>query len=282
MADEIKSQIFFGGSNQIARLPYKTIDALQKLGLYVAYDEDADSYTIRSECQDLSENYTVKFGINIDSEDIESSNLYISGENIYNIFSQIIKINKPIATNNTILNTNERNLLRSAKVGDIIVGNDNSIVIVTKPIDINFQSPDGILFQYDQSYSSMQSMGLWHYTGSKISITQLSYPKQKYLSNFKIVSTAGDTCYLSCVSGAQGGTNLTRVKYSLIGGLKTAEGTGINALEGVYACTGYNTNGKVIVGFDLKENKFIYTDGTMSDVLTTSNTTVTYNSYGIN
>ena len=37
MANKNIKDTFYGGSNQIARLPYKTIDALQQIGLYICF-----------------------------------------------------------------------------------------------------------------------------------------------------------------------------------------------------------------------------------------------------
>ena len=100
----------------------------------------------------------------------------------------------------------------------------------------------------------------------------------------KIVSTAGDTCYITAVSpmSKRAQTSYNTVKMYIVGGLSTAEGTSVGSMTGEYACTGYNsTTNKIIVALDLGENKFVYSDGTKSaEALSSSNTTVTGDIYG--
>ena len=285
MANKIQTDTYYGGSNQIARLPYETIDALQQIGLYLQEREDSTDLIIKSKMQDLSEDKSVGFGLSVDNYDIRTEQLTVVNwlnlkgldgqiNNILSMFPQIINVDVNIGGAGAKLTQEQLKMIRDISKPYILIGNDQSVILMTDPA-----GKTGIYVKANGKI--MQWAEINPLTGG---ITLTSSAKNQYVHMMKIVSTAGDTCYLTAVSpmAKRATTNYLTVKLYIIGGLSTAEGTSAGKVTGEFACSGYNsTTNKTIVALNLGENKFVYSDGTTStESLSSSNTTVTGDVFG--
>lgn len=288
MANKIQTDTYYGGSNQIARLPFKTIDALQQIGLYLEPSpEDDNDIIIKSETQEISPTKSIYLGVNIDNDVVithsltVNDNMYlplIAGESdtypIWEVFTRIINIDVNIGGAQAKLTQEQLNMIKGFQKPYILIGNDQSVILMTDPV-----GKTGIYVKANGKI--MQWAEINPLTGG---ITLTSSAKNQYVHMMKIVSTAGDTCYLTAVSpmAKRSTTNYLTVKLYIIGGLSTAEGTSVGSVTGEYACSGYNsTTNKTIVALNLGENKFVYSDGTTStEALSSSNTTVTGDVFG--
>ena len=165
-------------------------------------------------------------------------------------------------------------LIKGFKEPYILTGNDQSVILMTDPSGLN-----GLYIKANGKIMDWVSVNA--ITGG---LTFTSQKGIQYVHMMKIVSTAGDTCYITIISpmAKRSTTNYLTVKLYIAGGLTTAEGTSAGSMIGEFACSGYNsTTNKTIVALDLGENKFVYSDGTKSpEALSSSNTTVTGNIYG--
>lgn len=287
MANKIITDTYYGGSNQIARLPYETIDALQQIGLYLAPTDPHDpvSLVLGSRMQDLSDEKSVDLGLNISNYSVNTNQLNVSDtltlkgsndevHNILYMFPQIINVDVNIGGVGAKLTQEQLNMIKNIDKPYILIGNDQSVILMTDPV-----SKKGIYVKANSKI--MQWAEINPLTGG---ITITSSAKNQYVHMMKIVSTAGDTCYLTAISpmAKRASTNYLTVKLYIIGGLSTAEGTSVGTVTGEYACSGYNsTTNKTIVALNLGENKFVYSDGTKStEALSSSNTTVTGDVFG--
>lgn len=285
MANKIITDTYYGGSNQIARLPYETIDALQQIGLFLSPNDDQTEVTLTSRMQDLSPDKNVKLGLNIDNYEIYTDTLTVNSDlnlkgsdgqinDILYMFPQIINVDVNIGGVGAKLTQDQLNLIKNIKKPYILIGNDQSVILMTDPA-----GKTGIYVKANGKI--MQWAEINALTGG---ITLTSSAKNQYVHMMKIVSTAGDTCYITAVSpmAKRATQNYLTVKLYIIGGLSTAEGTSAGKVTGEYACSGYNsTTNKTIVALDLGENKFVYSDGTKStEALVSSNTTVTGDVFG--
>lgn len=287
MANKNITDTFYGGSNQIARLPYKTIDALQQIGLYIEPNpnDDAALY-IKSETQDMSPSKTVDLGLNIDNDQIITQKLVVGGYMdlpqapgktetypIWDLFTQIIDTDYNISGTGELPKEIVK-LIKNIRKPYILTGNDQSVLLMTDPSGLN-----GLFIKANGKVMNWVSVNA--ITGG---LTFTSVTGIQYVHMMKIVSTAGDTCYLTVISpmAKRSTTNYLTVKLYIAGGLTTADGTSAGSMTGEFACSGYNsTTNKTIVALDLGENKFVYSDGTKSaEALSASNTTVTGNIYG--
>lgn len=283
MAKDFK---YYGGSNQIAYLPYKTIDTLQRVGLFLTEGEDLTELIINSETQDQSPDLSVYLGLNVQNYSVHTDQLTVadtltvkdaSGQinDIFGIFTQIINTNYNLSGNEAKLPKEILDLIKGIKKPYIMTGVEQSIILMTDPSFLH-----GLYIKANGKIMNWVSINA--ITGG---ITISSEEKEtQYVHMMKIVSTAGDTCYITAVSpmSKRATQSYLTVKLYIIGGLTTAEGTSIGNVTGEYACSGYNsTTNKTIVALDLGENKFVYSDGTKStEALSSSNTTVTAEVYG--
>ena len=284
MANKNIPDTYYGGSNQIARLPYKTIDALQRVGLYLSEGDESTELIINSKMQDDSPNSSVYLGINVDNHSVYTNQLTVTDtlmiqnangqiDDILKIFTQIINTDYNISGTGA-LPTEIVALIKDIREPYILTGNDQSVILMTNPAGLN-----GLFIK--SSGKIMNWVSVNAITGG---LTFTSVTGTQYVHMMKIVSTAGDTCYLTVVSpmAKRSKTNYVTVKLYIAGGLTTAEGTSAGSMTGEFACSGYNsTTNKTIVALDLGENKFVYSDGTKSsEALSSSNTTVTCDVYG--
>lgn len=285
MANKIQTDTYYGGSNQIARLPYETIDALQQIGLFLSLNEDQTEVSINSRMHDLSPDKYVTLGLDIDNYSVNTNKLTVTDtltlngsdgkvHNILFMFSQIINVDVNIGGVGAKLTQDQLNMIKNIDKPYILIGNDQSVILMTDPA-----GKTGVYIKANGKI--MQWAEINPLTGG---ITLTSSAKNQYVHMMKIVSTAGDTCYLTAISPMlkRSTTNYLTVKLYIIGGLSTAEGTSAGKVTGEYACSGYNsTTNKTIVALDLGENKFVYSDGTTStEALSSSNTTVTGDVFG--
>ena len=288
MANKNIKDTFYGGSNQIARLPYKTIDALQQIGLYVEPDpNDSTCLNVKSETQEISPSKTVDLAVDVNNGQVVTQNLTVNGYMylpfkggesdtypIWDLFTRIVDTNINISAGDK-LSKETINSIKGFKEPYILTGTDHTILLMTDPSGLN-----GLYIKADGKIMSWAEINA--ITGA-ITI-KAAEEKHQYVHMMKIVSTAGDTCYLTAISpmAKRSLHNYLTVKLYIAGGLSTAEGTLVGNMVGQYSCNGYNsTLNKSIVALDLGENKFIYSDGTTStEALSSSNTTVTAEVYG--
>ncbi len=271
----------YGGSNQIARLPYKTIDALQQVGLFLSKTEDPSELIIYSETHTDSPDLSVYLGLNINNYSVHTDNLTVTDtlmvkdskgqiDDILKTFTQIINSNYNLSAAQAALPKEILDLIKDIRRPYILTGIDQSVILMTDPYGLN-----GLYIKANGKIMNWVSINA--ITGGLIFASQEE--KHQYVHMMKIVSTAGDTCYLTVISpmSQRATTNYITVKLYIIGGLSTAEGTSAGNITGEFACSGYNSStNKTIVALDLGENKFVYSDGTKStEVLSSSNTTVT-------
>ena len=285
MANKIQTDTYYGGSNQIARLPYETIDALQQIGLYLTKGEDSVSLILQSRMQDQSPDKSIDLGLNISNYSVDTDYLAVSDSlnlkgldgdfyPIFSLFPQVINIDVNIGGAQAKLTQEQLNMIKNISKPYILIGNDNSVILMTDPADKKgiYVKANGKIMQWAEINAL---------TGA---ITLTSSAKNQYVHMMKIVSTAGDTCYITAISpmAKRATQNYLTVKLYIIGGLSTAEGTSAGKVTGEYACSGYNsTTNKTIVALDLGENKFVYSDGSKSaEALLSSNTTVTADVFG--
>lgn len=287
MANKNITDTYYGGSNQIARLPYKTIDALQQIGLYIEPDpDDSTVLNVKSETQELSPSKTIDLALNVNNDTVVTQSLTVDGymflpeaagdsaiSPIWDIFTRIIDTNYNIGSTGELPKEIVK-LIKGFHKPYILTGNDQSVILMIDPSGLN-----GLYIKANGKIMDWVSVNA--ITGG------LTFTPQKgiqYVHMMKIVSTAGDTCYITIISpmAKRSTTNYLTVKLYIAGGLTTAEGTSAGSMTGEFACTGYNsTTNKTIVALDLGENKFVYSDGTKSaEALSSSNTTVTGNIYG--
>lgn len=289
MANKNIKDTFYGGSNQIARLPYKTIDALQQIGLYVEPDANDDTLLhVKSETQELSPGKSVDLALNITNDSIETQYLTVNGNMhlpqapgesvnypIWNIFTQIIATNVNFGGVDPKLSKEDLTLIKRIEKPYILTGVDQRVILITNPAGLK-----GLCINANGKIMSWAEINA--ITGG-ITISS-GEEKNQYVHMMKIVSTAGDTCYLTAVSplAKRSTQNYLTVKLYIIGGMSTAEGTSAGNVVGEFACSGYNsTTNKTIVALDLGENKFVYSDGSKSaEALSSNNTTVTGNVFG--
>lgn len=292
MANDYK---YYGGSNQIAKLPYKTIDALQQLGLYVGRNEEEFYVQLNSDLQDNDPDYSCELNafnkISCDTLDTSTINAYdirIDGKSIYRDFFRIIKISKNLALTNSFTNEEVSKIVGLDQSGDktclLYDGSDNIVLVRDITILRNqILSMKGVIIT-DGDDLNTTNIKQWSVQNGAWKTPIPFETTKQYVHMMKIVSTAGDTCYLTAVSplSKRAKTSYITVKLYIIGDTTTAEGTSISTMTGEYACTGYNsTTNKTIVALDLGENKFVYSDGTKStEALSSSNTTVTGDVYG--
>lgn len=266
MANDFK---YYGGSNQIAKLPYKTIDALQQLGLYAIKNEDNYMIDISSEMEKNDPDYTASLSafntincFEIDTSNIRTYNLYLGSDRkpINDIMVRKIKISKSLTTNNVFTSQELAELKLVAETGDpCILYNDNGTIVLVRYIQLNNSGivnfVNGFMFRGGSSWDTTE-VGQWYANGgSWVAQTTFRLEKQ-YLNVIKFTTVEGDTCYLNAKSARSGASNWTQVKVAVCGGLTRA-----SKLAGVYSCSGFNA-GKVIVGCDLKNKIMYYSDGT--------------------
>lgn len=108
MANDYKD---YGGSNQIAKLPYKTIDALQQLGLYATKNETDLYIKLNSDLQNNDPDYSCELNAfdkiscnTLDTSTIKAYDILVKGKSIYRDFFQTIKISKNLAMTNSFTN----------------------------------------------------------------------------------------------------------------------------------------------------------------------------------
>ena len=294
MANNFK---YYGGDNQIARLPFKTIDALQQLGLYVTKNEADSLIELTSDMAENDPDYTAKLNAfsdiecgTINTSDIRTYNLYLGPDrkNIAELYVQKIKISKNLALTNSFTNS-EVSQIRVVEQGGgrtcLLYDGVGNIVLVRDITIINNQIAEmkGIIIT-DGDEVNTTNIKQWRVINNVWKAPTPFDTTTQYVHMMKIVSTAGDTCYITAVSpmDKRATTNYITVKLYIIGGLSTAEGTSVGSVTGEYACSGYNsTTNKTIVALNLGENKFVYSDGTTStEALSSSNTTVTGDVFG--
>lgn len=266
MANDFK---YYCGSNQIAKLPYKTIDALQQLGLYATKNEENYIVDISSDMAENDPDYTASlsaFGaINcsyINTDNVTTYNLYLGSDQkpINDIIVRKIKISKSLTTNNVFTNQELAELKLVAETGDpCILYNDNGTIVLVRYIQLNNSGKvsyvNGFMFRGGSSGDTTE-VGQWYASGSSWT-TQTTFRLEKqYLNVIKFTTVEGDTCYLNAKSARSSASNWEQVKVAVCGGL-----TGASNWAGVYSCSGFNA-GKVIVGCDLKNKIMYYSDGT--------------------
>lgn len=287
---------YYGGDNQIARLPFKTIDALQQLGLYAVKNETDYKIDITSDMAENDPDYTASLSAfgdiscsNIDTGDVRTYNLYLGAnkESINDIFTKKIKISKNLAVLNSFTESEISEIRKIDETGRTCLLYDGvrNVVLVRDITIIRNQivGMKGIIIT-DGNEVNSTNIKQWRVTNNVWKAPIPFDTTKQYVHMMKIVSTAGDTCYLTAVSpmSKRAETSYITVKMYIIGDSVTAEGTSVSTMTGEYACSGYNTTlNKTIVALDLSENKFVYSDGTKSaEALSSSNTTVTGDVYG--
>lgn len=264
MANDYK---YYGGSNQIAKLPYKTIDALQQLGLYATKDEEDFIVDISSDMANNDRDYTASLNAfnqiycsNIDTSNISTYNLYLDQKPINDIMVRKIKISKSLTTNNAFTSQELDELKLVAETGaPCILYNNNGTIVLVRYIQLNNDGKvsyiDGFMFRGGSSDDTAE-VGQWYASGSSW-VTQTTFRLEKqYLNVIKFTTVEGDTCYLNAKSSRSGASNWRQIKVAVCGGL-----TGASNWAGIYSCSGFN-DGKVIVGCDLKNRIMYYSDGT--------------------
>lgn len=266
MANDFK---YYGGSNQIARLPYKTIDALQQLGLYAIKDEGNSIIDIASDMAINDPEYTSSLSAftditcsDINTSNISTDNLYIGsdGKSINDIMVRKIKISQSLTANHAFTNQELSELKLVAETGDpCILYNDNGTIVLVRYIQLNNSGKvsyiNGFIFTSGSS-GDVTEVGQWYASGSSWTAPITLRLEKKYLNVIKFTTVEGDTCYLNAKSARSGASNWTQVKVAITGGL-----SGASKWAGVYSCSGFNA-GKVIVGCDLKNKIMYYSDGT--------------------
>lgn len=283
---------YYGGDNQIARLPYKTIDALQQLGLYTIKNESDSLIELTSDMADNDPDYTAKLSAfdniecgSINTSDIKTYNLYLGPDrkDIGELYVQKIKISKNLALTNSFTNSEISQIRVVEKRGGrtcLLYDGTGNIVLVRDITVINNQiaGMKGIIITNGNEVNTT-NIKQWHVINNVWKAPTPFDTTKQYVHMMKIVSTAGDTCYITAVSpmSARANTTYITVKLYIIGNLSSA-----SSITGEYACSGYNsTTNKTIVALDLGENKFVYSDGTKStEALSSSNTTVSGKVYG--
>lgn len=292
MANDFK---YYGGDNQIARLPYKTIDALQQLGLYTIKNEDDDYIELYSDLQENDSDYVNSLNAFnqiycdfLNTGTIEGADLVIGGKNINQIFVRKIKISHNLAVTNNFTNSEVSQIVSVDQNGEgtcLLYDGVGNIVLVRDITVIRNQinSIEGVIITQGNAVNST-TIAQWRVINNVWKAPTPFDTTKQYVHMMKIVSTAGDTCYITAVSpmSKRAQTSYITVKMYIIGDNVTAEGTSVSTMTGEYACSGYNsTTNKTIVALDLGENKFVYSDGTKStEALSSSNTTVTGDVYG--
>lgn len=265
MANDFK---YYGGDNQIARLPYKTIDALQQLGLYAIKDPDEGALNIYSDMQDIDPDYAAYlrafsniFCNYISSDTIESSNLIINGDSYNYTLVQKVKILANLSSVSGKFTTNEINKLRAIgqSTGVCLLYDNNKNIVLLRQIDV---SSSGISRAYGYIFTSGSSSGVTR-IGQWKSENGISWTcdpvhlQQQYLHMINFTTPEGDTVYLTVKSGrSPAATNYTQVKMAIVGGLSNAKD-----LTAPISCSGFNA-GKVIVAINLQSNIVYYADGT--------------------
>lgn len=264
MANDFK---YYGGSNQIAKLPYKTIDALQQLGLYAVKNEADYLIDIFSDMANNDSDYTASLSAfnkiycsDIETSNISTYNLYLDQKPINDIIVRKIKISKSLTTNNVFTSQELAELKLVAETGDpCILYNDNGTIVLVRYIQLDNSGKvsyvNGFMFRGGSSGNTTE-VGQWYASGSSWVTQQTFRLEKQYLNVIKFTTVEGDTCYLNAKSARSGASNWTQVKVAVCGGL-----TGASKWAGVYSCSGFNA-GKVIVGCDLKNKIMYYSDGT--------------------
>lgn len=268
MANDFK---YYGGSNQIAKLPYKTIDALQQLGLYAVKNEADSTIDIYSDMADNDPDYTAAlYAFNsitcstINTSGIMTHNLYVGNDlkPINDIMVRKIKIEKSLTARNRFTKIETAELKLAAETGDICILYDGlgSIVLVRdisiSSVDGNILSVNGFIFAKGSS-GNTTNIGQWYASnGGNWEAQETLRLQKQYLHMIKFTTVEGDTCYLNAKSGRSSASNWTQVKVAITGGL-----SGASKWVGIYSCSGFNA-GKVIVGCDLKNKIMYYSDGT--------------------
>lgn len=266
MANDFK---YYGGDNQIARLPYKTIDALQQLGLYAIRDEAAYEIQLKSCLQDNDPDYGAKLNAFTDIEcailsttDINTNNLNINGKSIDQIFVRKIKVEKLLTAAGNFTNIETEELKNAFETGDTCILYDGlGNIVLVRDISIssssgNILSVNGFIFAQGSS-GSATNIGQWYASNDGYWQAQNTLRIQKqYLHMIKFTTAEGDTCYLNAKSGRSSVSSWVQVRVAITGGL-----SGASKWVGIYSCSGFNA-GKVIIGCDLKSNIMYYADGT--------------------
>lgn len=268
MANDFK---YYGGSNQIAKLPYKTIDALQQLGLYAVKNEVDYKIDISSDMAEYDSDYTASLSAfdtitcsDIDASEIRTYNLYLgSGQKpIDDIMVRKIRIEKSLTARNRFTKTETAELKLVAETGDICVLYDGlgNIVLVrdisTSSVNGDILSVNGFIFAKGSS-GNTTNIGQWYAgNGGNWEAQETLRLQKQYLHMIKFTTVEGDTCYLNAKSGRSSASNWTQVKVAITGAL-----SGASKWVGIYSCSGFNA-GKVIVGCDLKNKIMYYSDGT--------------------
>lgn len=292
MANDFK---YYGGDNQIARLPYKTIDALQQLGLYVVRNESDNYMELYSDLQDNDPDYVNMLNAFsriycdfLNAGTIRGADLVIDGKDYNEIIFKKIKISKNLATTNSFTNSEVSQIVGVDQGGGrtcLLYDGVGNIVLVRNITVIQNQitSLQGIIIT-DGSAVNTTDIKQFRVINNVWKAPIPFNETTQYVHMMKIVSTAGDTCYITAVSplAKRANTNYLTVKLYIVGGTSTTEGTSVGTVTGEYACSGYNsTTNKTIVALNLGENKFVYSDGTTStEALSSSNTTVTADVFG--
>lgn len=262
---------YYGGSNQIAKLPYKTIDALQQLGLYAIKNESDYIVDISSDMAENDSDYTASLSAftdincsNIEASNISTYNLYLGSDRkpINDIMVRKIKIEKSLTAAGRFTKIETAELKLVAETGDTCILYDGlGNIVLVRDISISSSSGDilsvnGFIFAKGSS-GSTTNIGQWYASNDGNWQAQETLRIQKqYLHMIKFTTVEGDTCYLNAKSGRRSAQNWTQVKVAITGGL-----SGASNWVGIYSCSGFNA-GKVIVGCDLKNKIMYYSDGT--------------------
>lgn len=268
MANDFK---YYGGDNQIARLPYKTIDALQQLGLYAIKENDDYNINLTSDMAKNDPDYVAKLSAfdDIECSDINTSsirtyNLYLGPhrKSINDIMVKKIKVEKPLTQAGKFTNIETTELKIAFETGDTCILYDGlGNIVLVRDISIssssgNILSVNGFIFAQGSS-GSTTNIGQWYASNDGYWQAQETLKIQKqYFHMIKFTTVEGDTCYLNAKSGRSSVSNWVQVRIAITGGL-----SGASKWVGIYSCSGFNA-GKVIVGCDLKNNIMYYADGT--------------------
>ena len=236
---------YLGGSNQIAHLPYKTIDALQQLGINIEkgsgdqyfINTDSTEHIVNNLPGDLPIIITSRGEFKLNSEDIANIGmLYKGGRNMF-IWKDYNGLDFCICGN--------------------LFWNDSTHT------DLNF---DALEFRFNQDSKKM-FIYYWHFDSSNAKSGDLIYtvPEQKYRHNIKVTS-GNDIFFL--VREMPTDQPITRGF-----GLEN----GWNMIATTTQCSGYNTTaGKTIVAFNyltFGHFSLTYSDGTESQPIAMSGLT---------
>lgn len=242
---------YLGGSNQIARLPYKTIDALQQMGISIENGVK------------LSEHYTQHYFLN---SEIAGANQFVNnlpgGLPIVITSSGFFELRNQDIKDISKLRKGKRNMFIWKSYSDTdfcicsnLAWKDNTHTNITfDALKFTFNDSDkAVYIKYDKYDSSKGKYG----------DTIYEIPQAKYRHNIKITKN-GDVLFIARETADA--DPYTKGFQLMIG------------LDGGYiSCTGYNAEkGKTIVAFTISgpmRYTAIYSDGTTADPVSTTQLT---------